>query len=258
VDYLVKDRLTGAIILVVVIVLLVPELLSGPKGPARSAGTGLSASSEEAPLRSYTINLADDSHTHAEAAGGPSMPQPSQAESAATSAAADAPAPAGAVAGSPASGSAANTVPDSGSGAAPTNTAPGSRAPPATIQSASPAASAASRSATNTGHAGNPSGTREASASTARPAVVRSGPGVAAGNGWMLQIGVFARRENAEHLAADVRTRGLRASVSEVSGSGRKLYRVRVGPAADRAAAQEMQARLKAIGRPSGTLIPPS
>ena len=56
-----KERLTGAIILVVLIVLLVPELLSGPKGPAATAPAGAASTfSEEPPLRSYTINLGDE------------------------------------------------------------------------------------------------------------------------------------------------------------------------------------------------------
>jgi len=87
----VKERLTGAIILVVLIVLLVPELLSGPKGPAVTAPAGAAPpSSEEPPLRSYTINLGDDSHSQTEPAGsaagsaaasnGPGMPQPSGPE----------------------------------------------------------------------------------------------------------------------------------------------------------------------------------
>lgn len=80
---------------------------------------------------------------------------------------------------------------------------------------------------------------------------------VAAGGGWMVQLGVFASRQNAEHLAQQMRGKGFKASVSDVTGSSRKLYRVRVGPTADRAAAQELQARLRAAGRP-GTVVPHS
>ena len=63
-----KERLTGAIILVVLIVLLVPELLSGPSRSA-PAPQAAATSSEEPPLRSYTINLADDSHSADSSAG---------------------------------------------------------------------------------------------------------------------------------------------------------------------------------------------
>src|SRR3569833_3174930 len=70
-ELLVKERLTGAIILVVLVVLLVPELLSGPKGPAATppATGAASPSSEEPPLRSYTINLGDE-HSQAQTANG--------------------------------------------------------------------------------------------------------------------------------------------------------------------------------------------
>lgn len=58
-----KERLTGAMILVALIVLLVPELLTGPVQPAQKAA-GQSSSAEEGQLRSYTINFADDAHAH--------------------------------------------------------------------------------------------------------------------------------------------------------------------------------------------------
>jgi len=51
-----KERLTGAAILVVVVVLLVPELFRGPPGANPKAGSGAAAGP---PLRSYTIDLRD-------------------------------------------------------------------------------------------------------------------------------------------------------------------------------------------------------
>ena len=65
-----KERLTGAIILVVLIVLLVPELLSGPSRPAPASQVAApSSSSEDPPLRSYTIDLADETHGATPSAG---------------------------------------------------------------------------------------------------------------------------------------------------------------------------------------------
>jgi DedD protein len=59
VDDLVKERLTGAIILVALIVLLVPELLTGPVRP--SSRMPLAAQPAEGPpLRSYTIKLDEE------------------------------------------------------------------------------------------------------------------------------------------------------------------------------------------------------
>src|SRR5262249_28016619 len=73
VDALVKERLTGAIILVLLIVLLVPEFL---KGPIRSAPRAAAAAAEDAPLRSYTINLADEAHAGRASPSTGSGPQP--------------------------------------------------------------------------------------------------------------------------------------------------------------------------------------
>src|SRR5712671_3489548 len=57
-DRRVKERLVGASILVVLVVLIVPELLSGPPAPAPArAGAGLPMSAPE-PVRNVTVDLA--------------------------------------------------------------------------------------------------------------------------------------------------------------------------------------------------------
>ena len=73
----------------------------------------------------------------------------------------------------------------------------------------------------------------------------------------MVQLGVFASKANAEHLAEEMHDKGFKTLVSDVTGASRTLYRVRVGPAGDRAAARALQARLKAAGQ-SGTVVPHS
>ncbi len=70
----------------------------------------------------------------------------------------------------------------------------------------------------------------------------------------MVQLGSFASRTNAEHLAQRVRSQGFQASVSQGS-SGRRLYRVRVAGAHDRAAAAQLAQKLRALGH-SGTVVP--
>src|SRR5881394_206983 len=146
-------------------VLLVPELLTGPiRFAPRTASVAPSA--EEPPLRSYTINLADDAHSRSAAPPGPQQPTPLEA-----------PAP-------------------GGSGAA---------------------------------------------------------NGVAAGT-WMVQLGSFASRANAERLARQVRAGGFKVSLSQAS-SGRRLFRVRVGPAHDREAASQLAAQLRAAGH-DGAIVP--
>jgi DedD protein len=56
----VKERLTGGVILVVLLVLLVPELLTGP----RSAPQPPQAQPDQAPMRSYTMELGDSTHAN--------------------------------------------------------------------------------------------------------------------------------------------------------------------------------------------------
>jgi DedD protein len=70
-----------------------------------------------------------------------------------------------------------------------------------------------------------------------------------------VQLGSFASRPNAEKLAAELRGGGYAAFVSEFRGSGRVLYRVRVGPEQDRGRADALAARLAREGR-KGTVAP--
>jgi cell division septation protein DedD len=183
VDTLVKERLTGAVILVSLFVVVVPELLSGPIRPA-SRTHGAASSAEEPPLRSYTISLADEPH------GSVSLQmQPANAPSA--------PAPAAQPAG-------AAHAPEP--------------APPARTMLRAP----------------NP------------PPAAASGAGTSTG-AYVVQLGSFASRSNAERLAAQVHGQGFQVSVSRGS-AGRRLYRVQVGPAHDRAAAEQLAGQLRAKG----------
>ena len=198
-----KERLTGAIILVALIVLLVPELLTGPvRSAPRSAA--VASSIEEPPLRSYTITLAEEPRVRgASMHGAPEQPTPLP------------PAPAAAVSSAPAAPSAGTSAP------APANVS--AAAPPE--HRAAPPAGAAS-----------PAGGAETSGA------------------YMVQLGGFASRANAERLAKQVRGQGFTVSVSQ-SSSGH-LYRVRVGPARDRAAAGELAQQLRAHGHGGGTIVP--
>ena len=194
-------------ILVALMVLLVPELLTGPIRSAPRAAA-VAPSAEEPPLRSYTINLADDTHSPSAAATASGPQQPTSLSVAPPAAAESTPPPAS---------SAAPRAPE----AAPA-------APPPLLPAKSARASAAAASAANS---------------------------VAADSGaWMVQLGSFASRTNAERLARQVRAGGFRVSVSQGS-SGRRLYRVRVGPAHDREAATQLAVKLRAAGH-SGSIVP--
>jgi len=295
-ELLVKERLTGAIILVVLIVLLVPELLSGPKGPAVSAhATGAApTSSEEPPLRSYTINLGDDSHSQSETASGaagttgPAMPQPSgpaqpttptgspqagtQSADATESSTWDSP-----TANGQSTSPSTAVQPGNSATEGPTPQQPSSRDQQAsrTIKSSTPQANAAAQKSAAAASSQKPASSTTAAAARSEPSKPartaaasadkpsKGHPATAANTtsgsesgGWGVQLGVFASRENAERLALDVRVKGFKVSVSPVSSGKRKLYRVRVGPTADRSGAQELLGRLKAAGRPDGKVVP--
>ncbi|HYX73399.1 MAG TPA: SPOR domain-containing protein [Steroidobacteraceae bacterium] len=197
-----KERLTGAIILVALIVLLVPELLTGPvRSAPRTAA--VASSIEEPPLRSYTIKLAEEPRMRgASMHGTPEQPTPLP------------PPPAAAAVSSPSAPPGAGT-----SASAPTNVsaaAPPDHRPPA--PAASPAGSA------------DTSGT------------------------YVVQLGSFASRANAERLAKQVRGQGFTVSVSQ--GSSGHLYRVRVGPVHDQAAAGQLAQQLRAHGHGGGAIEP--
>ena len=185
-----KERLTGAIILVALIVLLVPELLTGP---IKSAPAVPASQAEDPPLRSYTINLGEDAQAAAQPAPQPLPP------------AAPAPAP----------------------------SAPATPPPPAPAATPEPKAKPAAA------HAPTPAPTA---------------PGSAGGSGFMVQLGSFSSRSNAERLVHQLQGQGFSASVSQGSGA-RHLYRVRVGPAPDHQAATQLQSKLKAAGH-SGSIVP--
>jgi cell division septation protein DedD len=184
----------------------------------------MAPSAGEPPLRSYTINLADDAHARTAVAhpSGPEQPAPLAAAAPQASAAGDA---------------ASTSAP------AP-QTPPQDSSPEPATRSAQPPPAAPS--------APKPTAANAAPASTAAAPPGAGATGAA--GAWMVQLGSFASRVNADHLAQDVRAKGFQVSVSQGS-SGRRLYRVRVGPAHDRAAATQLAQKLHASGH-NGSVVP--
>jgi DedD protein len=230
-DRRVKERLVGASILVVLIVLIVPELLSGPPRPAPApVGPRLPVSAPE-PVRNVTVDLATSK-----------APEPESPPAAADAAASSAPAPP--EAGSAAPGSAAVAA-DASTG---TGT-DGNAAPPGDTRQPSPdtpASAARSRSA--------PSVSLETAESapispSAKPAM--------AGGAWAVQLGSFASQANADKLARQLKAQGFSVYVVP-GGSGSSLrYRVRIGPMPDRSTATQAVAKLKSKGQ-AASLVPPA
>ncbi len=178
-----KIRLTGAVILVVLAVLIVPELLTGPQSSrARPASP-----SEAAPIRSYTIDLTGAAPPRATSDTALATPAP----------AAQAP------------------------------------SPPVAIAPAAPPAVAVPGSTTTN--------------------LVTSAPALS--SGFVVQLGSFANHDLAKRLAKELQTAGFKASTTVATAGGRQLLRVRVGPVADRVAAEALLQKLIAAGH-KGPIVP--
>ncbi|MGH8144658.1 MAG: SPOR domain-containing protein [Steroidobacteraceae bacterium] len=213
-----KERLTGAAILVALIVLVVPEMFHGP----RSAGpAGATAAAQGPPVHSYTIDLT------ASTATAHSTPQ-SAAPSAAQGSAAGP--QSGAV--SPATGPAASE--------------PGSATPAALSASTAPKA------------LDSPAGAAAAASTAApqAPAAVSESRAVhghaATPAGWSVQLGLFAKNANAQRLTLKARAKGFPIRISRTEPKG--LYRVWIAGLADRSAAEQMSRKLHAAGLPAAII----
>lgn len=66
--------------------------------------------------------------------------------------------------------------------------------------------------------------------------------------GWVVQLGSFSSKQNAQRLADEVNGRGFSVFVMPLDRSGKKLYRVRVGPRDTREQAAELAGRLAKVG----------
>jgi DedD protein len=212
-----KERLTGALILVALLVILVPELLSG-RAPRHGGDAVPEArpATEGPPLRTYTLDLA----------------APADATPAGQSALNVKPADAAVALPAPAA------APIPGPEAAPAALPPtvAAAAPPATEATPRPAPAAKPEPA--------PRPAAATASPSAAPTSASAKPAPASGKGWFVQVGSFAKRENAQRYVQQLGKQGYTA---QVLGGG-TLFRVRVGPVADRPAAAALQSRLAGDG----------
>lgn len=83
-----------------------------------------------------------------------------------------------------------------------------------------------------------------------------AGPdGAESESGFAVQAGVFSSRENAEGLAERLESLDFRSFVVEDQAAGRPVWRVRVGPEPDRAAAEALMARLEETAEIEGLVV---
>jgi DedD protein len=209
-DTALKHRLTGAVILVLSAVLLLPELLtgSGQASRARAAADTANASAANGEERSIRIDLTEAAATPA-AAAAPEATEPAPV-------ALPVPAPQG-----PAESAApVAAVPATGGVVKPpVEAAPAAVAAPPPPAAPAPVAAAA------------PSSVAVVPAET-----------------YYVQIGVFENKASARNLERKLRDKQFKPVVDEIQRSGKTLYRVRVGPEPDRAAANALRARLETAG----------
>lgn len=208
--------------LLLLIVVVVPELLSGPKRPATPPPLTLPV-----PVHSYTVDVTDHSLA-------PTATAPTVAETVASAAA---------------SASAASLA------------APSSE-PLAPVAATAEATAAASRTATHVpepleSQASPPTSGKSDTGNAVGSGVPVALPAHQVGGAWAVQLGSFASKSNAEKLVRTLVGKGYALTVS-AAGSGAGLrYRVRVSSLADREAAEHVLGRLKAQGQ-TATLVPPA
>ena len=210
-----KARLIGAVILVALAVLLIPELLSGrkaetPEVVAPGAGRG---------TRTYTIDLTESQAAQTAAPEPKLQNLPTQAPT---------PEPKVPVA-------KAEDAPASDPGPAP--------APTVATGPAKQAVPVAPTPATMTERAAPPPPPPAAAA--IKPAAT------AVKGGWSVQVGAFGTAGAATKLVAELKSAGFSAYISPISRGGKTLHRVRVGPESARPDADKLATRLKGRNLPA-------
>ncbi len=223
-DRALKERITGAVVLVVIAVLVVPVFLDGAPSDAEIVTQTVSLPGQEAQSRKQqTIVLERDQ-----------------------------PVPAGARRDTPAAPSTAERSGDGSAAGAPAERA----AQPAKPEPQAPAekeeAPAEKKEAPAPGkEAQQPTRVAQAGAEAA-PAAADS---ESATGMWAVQLGSFSNPDNAQRLASLLRTNGYAAFLSQLKTPDGSLHRVRVGPQKDRNAAEVVAKRLSGDGH-DGQVVP--
>ncbi len=186
-----KERLTGAAVLVILGALLIPEFLSGPPPDSLNGSDELLLPAADAqPMRTHTIRINEK-----QAAAQPPVAKSVRSE------------------------------PKAARQAASLTTANGAGAK----QAAKPGA---------------------ANTATGQKSPAQQG-------GWAVQAGSFSSLENARRLAATLQSMGYDSFVSETVVDGRNLHRVRIGPLANRKAADRIAKELQQQGQPAKSVPHP-
>lgn len=224
-DRKLKERIVGAVLLVLAAVLVIPLFLDGPdpEAPTERATVALPPA-EDTDARTRTVRLEQQRDTPvAPPPAAEPVPAP---EPLPTPRDAPAPAPVEAAPSAPAETSPPAPAAEPAPTPAPTTPAPASEPAPAPTPTPAPT-----------------------------PAPADPAPTATSGEGWLVQLGSFGNRDNADRLAAELRDKRFQSFVTRHESGGRVLHRVRVGPAGTREEADALLARLAAEGY-SGQAVP--
>jgi len=206
------ERLIGAGVLVVALVIIVPAILDGDS----DSDDDSDADVDRAPAVSTTANEPRRTHTIRLDRSTQRPPVAREVAEPAT-----------------ASSSATGSAAGNGSGPEPTKPSAASSPKPVTTVAAAPTAV---KPVT-----GIPAPPKQPRVSDPVPAEPVSVPNT----GWVVQLGSFSSKQNARQLADEVGGRGFPVFLMELDRSGKTLYRVRGGPQDTRAQATELAGRLQ-------------
>ena len=247
-----KQRLIGAAVLVAVVVLVLPELLSGRREVVTLEPT---RDDSGVPLRAHEFALGD-TPTAEEQAGAADELQPDP-----ETVPPEAELQAGPDPQAPAQPPAQPQTPPSGIPAVPAQTpvAVAAAAPAATPPAAAAAVSPPAKTpatvpaaAPTKAAAAPPPADKPAPKAAPKPAAAANAAPAAKApvtlSSWVVQIGSFGTRQKAEELVAKLQRKGFRAFTLPYTSGGRTLHRVRVGPEQSRKTADEIAKRLEADG----------
>lgn len=208
-----KERLTGAAVLIVAAAVFVPMFMDDARKPAAIAETNIPPK-PATEFDSRLVPLPDPDEIV------PLAPEPEPEKMAV----ADLPA-------APVAQEPAATV---AQGPAPQEPAPQEPAPQAAPPVAESPAESASAPAAGSAPAVDSAPADQASGAASAPAKVVAG--------WAVQTGVFAARANAEKMNAKLQTAGYPSYIEKIERDGRALYRVRIGPEVLRSEAVKLRA----------------
>ena len=228
VDKHLKERLVGATVLVVAANILIPPMLTGPHedAPGQTELLPAGAPTESSGVKTYTIDLSAAQRK-----------DPSAATEESVDARAELPIVEVAPAPPPDEPDASREAARSAEASAPV------AASPSSSPSSSPETSTRSPAAVNDSRTSEPTKVQGAKDPVAKDD----------GN-WAVQVASFGVRATADRIAGELKSKGFKSYVMPVQAKGQTLYRVRVGPVEDRAAADALLKRVRTL-HPSATVV---